>query len=90
MEPAQAPMNIRITSSVLENHGHRSKSDMAKPVVLMMDATVKEAWWIACLRESNCGRMFTVMAAMLSTVMPAKVQSSSLCRALRNRLTSRR
>ncbi len=40
VEPAQAPMNIMVTSSTLEKLGHRSKSAVTKPVVEMTDDTV--------------------------------------------------
>ena len=37
--PAQAPMNISSTSTSRDVWGHRSKSVVAKPVVVMMEAT---------------------------------------------------
>lgn len=43
VEPAQAPMNMRMTSRNRENSGHRSKSTLEKPVVEMMVATWKAA-----------------------------------------------
>ena len=36
VEPAQAPITIRHSKMVLEKLGHRSKSVVAKPVVVMM------------------------------------------------------
>ena len=49
VEPAQAPMNIRIKSTVLEAVGQRSKSVVAKPVVVITDAT----WKSDLLKASN-------------------------------------
>ena len=43
VEPALAPMTIRHSSMVLEKLGHRSKSVVAKPVVVMMLETWKAA-----------------------------------------------
>ena len=37
--PAQAPINIRLIMIVLENSGHRLKSTVEYPVVVMIDAT---------------------------------------------------
>ena len=39
VEPAQAPQNMSITSTVREKVGHWSKSAVPKPVVVMMEAT---------------------------------------------------
>lgn len=36
VEPAQAPVNISITSAMRQKVGHREKSTVAKPVVVMM------------------------------------------------------
>ena len=41
--PAQAPTNINTTRIVLENSGQRSKSVVAKPVVVMIVPTWKAA-----------------------------------------------
>ena len=43
VEPAQAPTTIRHSRMVLEKLGQRSKSVVAKPVVVMILATWKEA-----------------------------------------------
>ena len=43
VEPAHAPMNISSTSRARLNVGHRSKSTVEKPVVVMMDATWNRA-----------------------------------------------
>ena len=37
--PAQAPMNMSTTRISLERVGHRSKSQLEKPVVVMMEPT---------------------------------------------------
>ena len=42
--PAQAPMNIIITITNLENIGHRLKSTVPYPVVVITEATEKKAW----------------------------------------------
>ena len=39
VDPAQAPQNMRMTSSTRENSGHRLKSTLEKPVVEMMEET---------------------------------------------------
>ena len=44
VEPAQAPMNINITKMALDKGGHKLKSVVAKPVVVMMEETWKKAW----------------------------------------------
>ena len=36
VEPAQPPVNISITSAMRQKVGHRAKSTVAKPVVVMM------------------------------------------------------
>ena len=41
--PAQAPTNMSATRMNLENSGHRLKSTVENPVVVMMDATWKAA-----------------------------------------------
>ena len=42
--PAQAPTNISMTRISLERVGHRSKSQLEKPVVVMIEPTWKAAW----------------------------------------------
>ena len=42
--PAQAPINISKTSTVLLAWDHRLKSTVEKPVVVIMEATWKETW----------------------------------------------
>ena len=44
VEPAQAPINIKITRMARENSGQALKSAVAKPVVVMMEATWKKAY----------------------------------------------
>ena len=44
VEPAQAPTNIKITRMARENSGQALKSAVAKPVVVMMEATWKKAY----------------------------------------------
>ena len=44
VDPAQAPMNIRITRMAWENTGQVLKSAVAKPVVVMMEVTWKKAY----------------------------------------------
>ena len=56
VEPAHAPTNISIRSSVLEAHGQRLKSEMEKPEVLIMDAAVKAAWRNASPKLPKIGR----------------------------------
>ena len=51
VEPAQAPVNISITSAMRQKVGHREKSTVAKPVVVMM-VTV---WKAASVMESRKG-----------------------------------
>ena len=46
--PAQAPMNISTTSTSLDRVGHRSKSQLEKPVVVIMEPT----WNAACRSAS--------------------------------------
>ena len=43
VEPAQAPTIISSMMIALEKVGHKSKSVVAKPVVVMMEETVKAA-----------------------------------------------
>ena len=40
VDPAQAPIQVRRNISVLENCGHTLKSKVAKPVVVIIEATV--------------------------------------------------
>ena len=49
VEPAQAPQNIRSTSTVFAAECQRSKSTVAKPVVVMMVDT----WNAACVKASK-------------------------------------
>ena len=42
--PAQAPTNISSTSTSFASVGQRSKSQLEKPVVVMMEPTWKAAW----------------------------------------------
>ena len=44
MLPAHAPMNISNTRMLCEKPGQRLKSVVAKPVVVMMEATWKNDW----------------------------------------------
>ena len=44
MLPAHAPINISNTRINLETSGHASKSTVENPVVVMIEATWKEAW----------------------------------------------
>ena len=46
--PAQAPTNISMTRISFERVGHRSKSQLEKPVVVMMEPT----WNAACRSAS--------------------------------------
>ena len=46
VEPAHAPMTISVSKMVFEKLGHVSKSVVAKPVVVIILATWKQAWRI--------------------------------------------
>ena len=52
MLPAQAPQNISMTRIVRESSGHRSKFTVAKPVVVMIEATWKAELRTLCSRVS--------------------------------------
>ena len=62
VEPAQAPMNINVTKMALEKVGHWLKSTVAKPVVVMMEETWKNAWRRLSPKDSYRWAMLMVMA----------------------------
>ena len=71
VEPAQAPVNIIITSAIRQNVGHMAKSTVAKPVVVMM-VTV---WNAASVMESPkgmpaCRRRLRHSSSVVTTTMP--------------------
>ena len=51
--PAQAPINISITMIILHVVFHVSKSTVANPVVVIIEATVKDVCLMASPTESN-------------------------------------
>ena len=69
--PAQAPTTISTTRMVRDSWGHRLKSAVAKPVVVMMLETVKAA---SCSAPRICppyrGRMLKVIAATDARMIP--------------------
>ena len=81
--PAQAPMNISSTRMLLAKEGHWSKSQVEKPVVVMMDPTWKAACWMAVSRSGNRPRMFQLIRAMAARMTP-KYQRTSSISTLRN------
>ena len=66
--PAQAPSSISIRMIALEKLGHRLKSVVAKPVVVIMLLTWKAACRTVSPRVRYIPRTFQVM----SRVLPAK------------------
>ena len=76
--PAQAPMNISTTSTLLAKEGHWSKSQVEKPVVVMMEPTWKAACWMAASRLGNIPRMFQLMRAMAARMTPKYHRTSSI------------
>ena len=67
--PAQAPMSIKVTRIVRGTAGHRLKSTVAKPVVVMMVPTWKAAWWKARARFSKESRIKKVMINVEAAMM---------------------
>ena len=57
--PAQAPINIRSTKIVFAVPDHLSKSAVAKPVVVIMEATWKEASVKALKAFCEVSKIFT-------------------------------
>ena len=71
VEPAQPPVNISITSAMRQKVGHRAKSTVAKPVVVMM-VTV---WKAASVMESwkptpACAHRLTHSSSVVAVTMP--------------------
>ena len=80
--PAQAPTSISTSSSIRESSGQRLKSAVAKPVVVITDATWKKAyrrlWSIPPHRE----RVFQAISRVAPAMIPRYHRSSSLRRML--------
>ena len=68
--PAQAPINISITSSVLEICGQTLKSVVPYPVVVIMEPTWKNAWRRASRGFGNIWRILKAMIKPLARMMP--------------------
>jgi len=86
--PAQAPTNIRQIRMAWEKSGHRLKSAVEKPVVVMMDATWKAA--SRTFLPSGCVLperiRLAAIPAMLANTMNRYILSSSPLIASLNRL----
>ena len=67
--PAQAPTNISMTSTSLERVGQRSKSQLEKPVVVMMEPTWNAAWRSATPRLSYIPWILRVMMPIATRMM---------------------
>ena len=75
--PAQAPMNISRISSHFEYWGHKLKSTVPKPVVLMMVETLKKAWRRAVVKLPYILEIFTAMVNTENSTMAKNQRSSS-------------
>ena len=84
--------SVTISSSKipLEKLGQRSKSVVAKPVVVMMVETWKAAWRMVSSMVSYSPRTFQAMAAMLARINPQYSRSSSSRKTAVNSLSSSR
>src|SRR5699024_4684625 len=78
VDPAQAPINIKITSNIRDSSGHRLKSAVAKPVVEITEATWKAAVRTASAYVGMLAAMFMEMMAVAMAVTARKKRSSSL------------
>ena len=79
--PAQAPININNTRIVFEACGQRSKSWVAKPVVVIMEATWNEAWCSASPRLLYRPAVFTVIIPMETAIIIRYHRNSSVLNA---------
>ena len=70
-------MNISRISSHFEYWGHRLKSTVPKPVVLMMVETLKKAWRRAVAKLPYMPEMFTAMVSTENSTMARNQCSSS-------------
>ncbi|CDE31983.1 unknown [Ruminococcus sp. CAG:403] len=53
--PAQAPISISMTRMVRDSSGHKLKSKVENPVVVMTDPTVKaECSKVCCVLPNRC------------------------------------
>ena len=76
VDPAQAPTIISSTRIHRLSWGHRSKSVVLKPVVVMTDETAKKAWWNASNAVGNIPRMLRVIISVLPAMMAKYARTS--------------
>ena len=65
-----AATTISNTRISLLSSGQRLKSTVAKPVVVITEATLKNAWWNASNRLENIPAIFRAMTSVLAITMP--------------------
>ena len=80
--PAQAPMNIIITSRARDSSGHWLKSTVEKPVVEISEATVNAECRSASPTLENIPCIFIVMTVITEAMIIRNVRSSRLNEAL--------
>ena len=68
--PAHAPINMIMTRIDFDNVGHWLKSVVENPVVVMIDATWKNACWNATQIEPKHPLMFTPMINVATSTLP--------------------
>ena len=84
VDPAQAPVNMRITSSICPKTGHWAKSAVAKPVVVTVDTALKTESFSARPSGTLCCTMrLAAIRPMDPSVSRVYSRSSSLCSAAR-------
>ena len=93
VDPAHAPMAIRMSSTVLENSGHFAKSAVPKPVVVMTEPTEKATWWIVwntVEKNPPVSSRLALMRTMAPKMMIKYQRTSLLCHASLKRRRSRK
>ena len=87
--PAHPPVNKMTISIIFEKEGQRLKSTVANPVVEIMDATVKDEWFIAWPILSYICAVLRVIRSIATATMPRKHLTSALSDSLKRPLRIR-